>query len=617
MLNAILRGRGRRSWRPAAVSSVRRPSRWGDGNGIAATQEKHKAPDFLQGLWIRTTASLQSPSPLPAAPLGTVLQAPEGERMNYRPIRRWNQAENRSKPCNTAVRIAAKSSGQTTCEAYILFPVVGCLPTHTRSKRPNATVTTMSHLAQCRFPRRETGSEESRNSWCHFSIGIGSVVEMGTTATNCWRALDRTTTGRFLTISGGRKPVLKSQIKTWPGFGWNLMGCMIERIYPTSHGAAMTGAKQKNGYRFVRLVASCTQEDIFLPCRAFITVGVTTGLALTANGRETLPYPQPAIPGLTLIAEKGVLILARGFFLATLAGFSQHPYHGAIPMSRPWKERTATYIVRVGEGFKPTSVSQWPEMFTEGRLHVRNLSLTDARATVRAYNKAAMERRAANVPGWDRLWMIAGCCVRAKGRDWDRHAVERPDDCEKQPRGYTSKEIERLLAACHKFYSTKNSVLNKPNDWLRGFVAISLSTGLHPSELLKINGGGLSSPDAHDWQSLCTTFRQTMCKAFRVLVSEAEIDQDGRKGGDRNRLAMLNVKTSEVDKAIERWRQAKHKAEVYSIHLSDQQAALLTTLDEQKRRLAAKVAEITLALEEAAKDAANYRGKPEPNGGVA
>ena len=47
-------------------------------------------------------------------------------------------------------------------------------------------------------------------------------------------------------------------------------------------------------------------------------------------------------------------------------------------MSRPWKERTAVYIVRVCEGFKPTSVCQWPESFTEARLHVRNISLTDA-----------------------------------------------------------------------------------------------------------------------------------------------------------------------------------------------------------------------------------------------
>jgi len=37
-----------------------------------------------------------------------------------------------------------------------------------------------------------------------------------------------TTTGRFFTISGGRKPVLKSQMRTWPGFGWKLIS-MIEQ----------------------------------------------------------------------------------------------------------------------------------------------------------------------------------------------------------------------------------------------------------------------------------------------------------------------------------------------------------------------------------------------------
>jgi hypothetical protein len=92
-------------------------------------------------------------------------------------------------------------------------------------------------------------------------------------------------------------------------------------------------------------------------------------------------------------------------------------------MSRPWKERTAIYIVRVGEGFKPTSVCQWPDDFTDGRLYTRNLSLSEARATVRIHNKAAMQRRAANVAKWDRQWAIAGCCVRAKGWDRERRPV--------------------------------------------------------------------------------------------------------------------------------------------------------------------------------------------------
>ena len=199
-------------------------------------------------------------------------------------------------------------------------------------------------------------------------------------------------------------------------------------------------------------------------------------------------------------------------------------------MSRPWKERTAVYTIRVCEGFKPTSVCQWPETFTEARLYVRNVSLTDARAMVRAFNKAAMQRREADVPAWDRQWAIAGCCVRAKGRDRERLAA-RPDNQAESPLGYTSKEVERLLAACHEVCS-KDAI--SPDLWWRGFVAISLATGLHPGELLEIKGGGLASPWTHNWcnwQSLCKTFRQTLGKTFRWLAREAEVDPNGRKGG--------------------------------------------------------------------------------------
>jgi hypothetical protein len=89
-------------------------------------------------------------------------------------------------------------------------------------------------------------------------------------------------------------------------------------------------------------------------------------------------------------------------------------------MSRPWKERTAVYIVRVGDGFTPTSVCQWPDTFAEGRIHVKNLPLTDARATVRTFNKVAMQRREANPAAWDRIWAIACCCVRSEGLSRER-----------------------------------------------------------------------------------------------------------------------------------------------------------------------------------------------------
>lgn len=55
-----------------------------------------------------------------------------------------------------------------------------------------------------------------------------------------------------------------------------------------------------------------------------------------------------------------------------------------------------------------------------------------------------------------------------------------------------------------------------------------------------------------------------------------------------------------MDHAIERWQLIKHKAEAYSEYLGDRQASLLATLAEQRRRLAAKIEEVT-ALKESAK----------------
>ncbi len=159
-------------------------NRHNEGIATIRAQEKHKAPGF-PGPFDQGNGQLAIASPLPAVLLSTVLQAPEGERMNYRLIARENQVGFSPRPCNTASRIAARSSGQTVCDTYMRFPVVGCFPTQTRSKRQNATVATMSHLAQCRVQRNDVGSDESRNSWCHFSIGFGSVVESGTMVTNC------------------------------------------------------------------------------------------------------------------------------------------------------------------------------------------------------------------------------------------------------------------------------------------------------------------------------------------------------------------------------------------------------------------------------------------------
>lgn len=74
--------------------------------------KKSTRPRTFQGLWNKATASLQSLSPLPAVSCDTVLQAPEGERMNYRLLSGRNQVEIRPRPCETDCRIAARSSNK-------------------------------------------------------------------------------------------------------------------------------------------------------------------------------------------------------------------------------------------------------------------------------------------------------------------------------------------------------------------------------------------------------------------------------------------------------------------------------------------------------------------------
>lgn len=275
---------------------------------------------------------------------------------------------------------------------------------------------------------------------------------------------------------------------------------------------------------------------------------------------------------------------------------------------RSWRERSCVYVVTVN-GFPPTSPWAWPDQFDGGRIHVKNITLTEAKAVAGAFNKRAMQQREAIPAKWDRQWAIAGCCLRNKGRDLNEDVPERPQRPEPEHGGtYTSEEVERLLAVCNEALLPEIPGVS-PDAWWRGFITISLTTGLRPSELLEMRckGGGWLFPWPHSKESLYAT--------FGFLVSAAGMDPDSRhglhslrltwrerqlrKGGDRNRRAMLNKKImeSELD-----------KAEVYSE---------LAHLDEQKRRLVAKLAKITLAVEEAARDAVNYRGEPEPKGGVA
>lgn len=58
------------------------------------------------------------------------------------------------------------------------------------------------------------------------------------TTVQSWVLLRRgemTTTGRFFTISGAVKPVLKSQIRSVPGFGWKVTMnvCSVRKTVPT------------------------------------------------------------------------------------------------------------------------------------------------------------------------------------------------------------------------------------------------------------------------------------------------------------------------------------------------------------------------------------------------
>ena len=80
----------------------------------------------------------------------------------------------------------------------------------------------MSHFAHVSFLPKFPGSDPGSIRWWNRFTGSGTVVLKGTTAHS---PLERrnlgeiTTTGRFLTISGGLNPVSKSQISNVPGFG--------------------------------------------------------------------------------------------------------------------------------------------------------------------------------------------------------------------------------------------------------------------------------------------------------------------------------------------------------------------------------------------------------------
>ena len=84
---------------------------------------------------------------------------------------------------------------------------------------------------------------------------------------------------------------------------------------------------------------------------------------------------------------------------------------------RMWTDRSAVYLVRVADEFRPQSPWDQPEVFTGATLQVKNIPLEDARAMVRGLNKTALASWQADHDGWNRQWAIAVACVRAKGMD--------------------------------------------------------------------------------------------------------------------------------------------------------------------------------------------------------
>jgi hypothetical protein len=151
---------------------------------------------------------------------------------------------------------------------------------------------------------------------------------------------------------------------------------------------------------------------------------------------------------------------------------------------RSWKERCAVYTVTVN-GFPPTSPWAWPDQFEAGSIHVKNLTLTEARAVAGAFNKRAMQQRGANPAGWDRQWAIATCCTRNKGLDQKEDVPERPQLPVPASRGaYTSEEVERLLSVCDAARLPAIDGVS-PGQWWRDFIAMIRNTGRRACDVLE------------------------------------------------------------------------------------------------------------------------------------
>jgi len=226
---------------------------------------------------------------------------------------------------------------------------------------------------------------------------------------------------------------------------------------------------------------------------------------------------------------------------------------------RSWKERTVVYFVTANEGFVPDSPWSVPSEFSGGTLHLRSLTLTDARACVRALNASAMRERSKNPDAWNRRWAVATCCCRNKGMDANENARE-SNEVSRYPRSYTADEIDRLLSACVK---APLPIVDgaSPSAWWNAFIHAIMTSGLRPTVALKLRRADIDGQTAiqlpTETKALCRAFLdtrkannaddvvfqwphdgKTLMLTFKGLLQAAGIDaRHGLHGLRRVRLA--------------------------------------------------------------------------------
>ncbi|MEN6368062.1 MAG: hypothetical protein ABFC88_14790 [Thermoguttaceae bacterium] len=180
---------------------------------------------------------------------------------------------------------------------------------------------------------------------------------------------------------------------------------------------------------------------------------------------------------------------------------------------RTWRERCAVYIVTVHSDFIATSPWAWPDAFDTGTAYVKNISLMEARAIAMGFNKAAMEKRAADVQCWDRQWAVAGACIRNRWMDRFEDVPERPQlPMPTRRTSYTPEEIERLLTACDQA-RLPNLAEMSPGQWWRTLITTIVNTGVRWQKA--IEAAGLPEWPQDDRKGLSATFHR-LCRLAEI-----------------------------------------------------------------------------------------------------